>query len=635
MNFFKSQDTARKNTTKLIVLFLLAVLSLIVMTNLLFLAAFGFANPDTLSASNFSEMIDWNIFIMVGVGVTSLIVLGSTYKIIALSGGGARIAELIGATPVMTNSDDPNEQKILNVVEEMAIASGTPVPPVYLIHENSINAFAAGYTTSNAIIGITRGAIETLSRDQLQGVIAHEFSHILNGDMRLNIRLIGMLHGILLIGLIGHTILRGSARSRSSKGNGGALFLGLGLMIIGYAGTFFGNLIKAAVSRQREFLADASAVQFTRNPDGIAGALKHIGGHSGSVLHNPMSEEINHALFCEGIRSHFSNIYATHPPLDDRIRRIEPNWDGKYYFPEPVIKQPASDSKKDDKSTRTAAAMATMATVIGGDAIIEQIGQPTSEHLGYAHQLIKDIPDILREAAREPFAARALIYFLVLDSDKEMRDKQLHHLLTAAVPGVYKETKKLVHKSPPVKIEHRLPLIDMACSTLRQLSKKQYLLFRENLETLIKLDSKINLFEWTLQKIVTNHLDSVFMDNVLKKPDRLSLNQVKNECAILLSLFIHSGRNSGLNKQEVFDTANAILGDLKIQLVASQFLKLTQLNDALDQLVHLKPLEKPLLLKACASCITADDIISTTETELFRAISDTLGCPVPPLLDTQ
>jgi Zn-dependent protease with chaperone function len=636
VNFFKHQDAARSNTTKLVIFFLLAVLSLIVLTNLLVMIVFGYADTQTFTAESVKYQFDWNVFFLVGVAVMCTVALGSLYKIISLSGGGARVAEMMDAELVVDGSGDINKQKILNVVEEMAIASGTPVPPVYLLNEEGINAFAAGYSPSDAIIGITRGAIEELSRDQLQGVVAHEFSHILNGDMRLNIRLIGILHGILLIGLIGYYLLRSTSRSRSSKNGGGIVALGLGLMIIGYAGTFFGNLIKAAVSRQREYLADASAVQFTRNPDGIAGALKRIGGASaGSMLNNPGSAEISHALFSEGVSTYLNSMLATHPPLAKRIRNIQPNWDGKFDYSSPALKSQAGDSSIDkeiDSTKKTAAVMTTIAATLNNNLITDQVGQPTEKHLDYAHQLITEMPAILKNAAHEPFAARALIYFLILDKKEGFRKKQLHHLLTSSNPGVYKETIKLVNKVPDVKPEYRLPLVDMALSTLRQLSKKQYFLFKDNLVELIKIDSKINLLEWSIQKIVLGHLDYIFSKRPAKKHRFRSLEQVKNSCAILLSLLIHADKKQGLDTQAAFNTANEELGKLDIQLIEGKDISLSQLNDALDELARLKPLKKPQLLKACAVCITTDLQITPTEAELFRAIADTLDCPVPPLL---
>lgn len=608
------------------------------MTNVLVMITFGYLDPERFNsmtaAQAWQEAFDWKTFLMIGTGVLVVVGSGSLYKISALSGGGARVAEMMGGELIVDGTGNSNKQKILNVVEEMAIASGTPVPPVYLLEEEGINAFAAGYSASDAVIGITHGAIEQLSRDELQGVIAHEFSHIFNGDMRLNIRLIGILHGILLLGLIGYYIMRASPRSRNSKNGGGIIFLGIGLIVIGYAGTFFGNLIKAAVSRQREYLADASAVQFTRNPDGIAGALKRIGGSvAGSAIENPNGSEISHALFSQGIASYLGTLSATHPPLEKRIRAIDSSWDGEYITEriEPEIEE-ENNSTEQDNVKKTAALLSGMAAVIESEAITNHVGQPTQEHLNYAHQLILDLPDALKEAAHEPFGARALLYYLVLDKNQEMQDKQLQHLSASADSGVYNETVKLVNESHNVKTEHRLPLVDMALPTLRQLSKKQYLLFKDNLESLIRVGSKINLFEWSIKRIVIHHLEAVFNKQQKRQQRFLSLKKTEASCEFLLSLLTYAGKPQNISEENTFKKAAEKLSGLAIQLLPKNKLSLEALNDALDELTQLKPLKKPQLLKACATCITADRNITATETELFRAIADTLDCPMPPLL---
>ena len=338
-DFFTRQDAARRKTTRLVVLFVLAVLAIMVSIDLLLAATIGYAS----GGSEGGRRDYWAIATdpwLVGLAVIGTLVVvggGSLFKVAQLRGGGKVVAEELGGRLLHPDTSDPTEQQLQNVVQEMAIASGTPTPPVYLLdHEQGINAFAAGFTPSDAVIGITRGTAERLTRDELQGVVAHEFSHILNGDMRLNIRLIGILHGILIIGLLGYFVLRASMfsgyRRRSSRDQGGGamvlLALGAGLAAVGFFGTFFGNLIKAAVSRQREFLADASAVQFTRHPDGIAGALKKIAGFSaGSRVQSPNAPAASHMFFGRATGG-FSGMFSTHPPLEERIRRIDPSWDG-------------------------------------------------------------------------------------------------------------------------------------------------------------------------------------------------------------------------------------------------------------------------------------------------------------------
>jgi len=639
MDFFNAQDQARRNTGRLVFLFTLAVLSLIVMANLLVMLAFGYMQSQQPLTASELQPLPWDVFGVVSIGVLVIIGLGSLYKVMALSGGGASIAEMMGGKLLVDGSGDPDQQKILNVVEEMAIASGSPVVPVYLIDEEGINAFAAGFSPSDAVIGVTRGAIRKLSRDELQGVIAHEFSHILNGDMRLNIKLIGILHGILLLGIIGYHILRGSAYSRSSRKNGGGIMgLGLGLVVIGFTGTFFGNLIKAAVSRQREFLADASAVQFTRNPDGIGGALQRIGADStGSLLESSNSSEISHALFSQGFSSFFGGLFATHPPLEVRIKKIKPDWDGKFELPKSGArpKSAAGGTGKKKAKSRSATMVAGISAAVGQEVAMSRIGSPGKAHLGYAREIIDNLPKTLRRGIHEPFVARAIIYGLVLDNDEYMCRQQLDHLEKTADTGVYDETVRLRTLVINLGVESRLPLVDMALPALRQLSKGQYQLFKENLQILIEADGKLTLFEWTLQKIICHHLDRVFEDKSGPNHKKTTLAQTRVACTVLLSLLVYANSHDGLTEEEVFAGGALKLGGEELKLLERGMLSFKRLDGAIDELSGLAPLEKSKLVKACTACVLADKKVTTVEAELLRAIADTLDCPMPPLVGSQ
>mgnify|MGYP003673434402 CR=1 FL=1 len=629
MDFFRSQDIARRNTVRLVILFVLALISLIAITNLLLLFGLG-AFAETIDEPIFQQ-VDWRLYAYVSVAVIAIVGFGCLYKIISLSGGGARVAEMMQGRLIVQGGRDLDEQRILNVVEEMAIASGTPVPPVYLLEEEGINAFAAGYSPADAVIGITRGAIKSLSRDELQGVIAHEFSHILHGDMRLNIRLIGILYGIMVLGMMGYYLLRSSALSRRSKNGGNIAVVGIGLMVIGFAGTFFGNLIKAAVSRQREFLADASAVQYTRNPDGIADALKRIGGSkAGSVLENPGAAEISHALFGNGVRFSINSLFATHPPLEKRISAIQPNWDGSFDIKEKV-EQP--EPTKDASAKGTAkGALSGLTALAMTDALISQAGIPQEANLTRAKQLLATIPSALLQAAHNPFSARALIYLLLLDDDETLARQQLETMQERADPAVYEALLKLFEAHLEVSQELRLPLVNLALPTLRQLSAEQYAVFRENLTLLVLSDGRTSLWEWVLQRVVLHQLDAVFLpNNRFHHQAHHSLKHLAPECAIVLGFVVRAGHQEGLTDQEVFAKAMAKLELPEAPMPDKEAFSIDSINNALEALQGLRPLKKRAFLKACAVAIAADGVAHALELELFRAIAATLDCPLPPI----
>mgnify|MGYP006157934903 FL=1 len=444
----------------------------------------------------------------------------------------------------------------------------------------------------------------------------------------------------MVLGIIGYYLLRSSGRSRRSKNSGGIVFLGLGLIIVGYVGTFFGNLIKAAVSRQREYLADASAVQFTRNPDGIGQALMQIARNDNrSYLQNSKSAEISHALFEEGQISTLSRLYATHPPLNDRILAILPRWRGDYeesdWDRSALAATEASEQQKQasgqSQREKATAILSGASGVLLADAVINQVGNPDSKHLDYADALVKQIPPLFLEAAREPSGARAMVYFLVLSRDDSVRSKQLKILQSSADVGVFDELQKLYQSEQEIKAEQRLPLVTIALSSLRQLSQSQYRLFRENFKTLVELDKKMSLLEWALQKIVMHSLESVSGKDEAPYFGKKNLKACKQSIAVLLSILTHSTVQDGISREETF-AAGADALELSLQLIAVSNIDFATLNNALDDLADLKPLQKPALLKACVSCITADGKIQAIEAELLRAIAATIDCPVPPLL---
>lgn len=344
MDFFSHQDKARRKTGLLVLLMLLAVVSLVAITVAAVVITLAFFDARLPAGVSLDQrlayawsLLDVQLAGTTALSVVGLVALGSLYKHFQLRGGGRAVAESLGARKLI--ADDPaiapDERQVLNLVQEMAIAAGAPTPDVYLMEDDAINAFAAGHTPQDAVIGITRGCINQLDREAMQGVIAHEFSHIMHGDMRINLRLVAALHGILLIGLAGYYLMRVAPlrRRTSSKDNSALVMLviALVLIVIGFAGTFFGNMIKAAISRQREYLADASAVQYTRNPNGITKALKQIGANAtGSRLSATHAPDFSHMFFGQAIGGSLTSLLATHPPIEARIRRLDPAWDGAF-----------------------------------------------------------------------------------------------------------------------------------------------------------------------------------------------------------------------------------------------------------------------------------------------------------------
>ena len=530
----------------------------------------------------------------------------------------------------------------------MALASGLPVPPVFMMdHEQGINAFAAGYQPEDAVIGVTRGCVENLSRDELQGVIAHEFSHILNGDMRLNIRLIGIVHGILLVGLIGYYTLRiaaasGGRRSSNDKGGGGLAFLGLGLglMAIGFVGTLIGNLIKAAVSRQREFLADASAVQFTRDPNGIAGALKKIGGlNTGSKVTAAKATEASHMFFATGV----AELFATHPPLEKRIARIDMFWQA-----EMQVENTAQSGVRSSTSPK-AFAPAGAAGFAGSTApltppsdtltprpkaqpapspeqAVEAIGKPTPQQIARSHELLESLPETLREAAREPYGARGVIYALLLDADFASCQRQFEQLAAEADPAVYRSTIQLHKLTEALPRESRLPLVDICLGPLKDLSPDQYERFRDNIHALAAADNRLSLFEWTLQKVVSHVLDPHFGR---KRKRKTSGRPSPEDVSTVLSALAHAGSRDQDLIQSAFERGVEATGLPPLELQPWDRTIFSRLNHSLDALGRLPGKSKAKLIRGLAETASADGTITSREINLLRAIATTLDCPMP------
>ncbi len=645
MNFFQSQASARRRTGWLVALFALAVICLVGLTQLIVIFAVGIGKSTTNSQGQLQLSPDWIVMAEIAVAITIVIGLASLYKMQQLRTGGSAVATLLGGQLLDRASSDLNERKILNVVEEMAIAAGVAVPPVYILEEESINAFAAGHDHRDVVIGITRGAIQLLSRDELQGVIAHEFSHIFNGDMRINLQLMGWLFGILFIGLVGRFLLESSNQrgySRNSKNTSSLVFVGLALVVVGYSGTFFGKLIKAAISRQREFLADASAVQYTRNPEGIAGALKKIGGYSaGSLITHPNASQASHLFFGDGVSS-FSSWFATHPPLEDRIKAIDTHWDGEFSTVDASqveVDKPAIDPSRvgivnGEIQYTPPAMMATgMITGIAAASVaaaIDNIGAPQPEHLAEAKQRLTSIPDDLKNMARETWGASAIAHCLLLERSEQSNTGALTALQNHTPGSVSSLCEKIATSVTQLPYSLRLPLLDLCLPSLLLLSTAQRDLFLKAVITQINADQKISLFEWSLYRILRHSLDTTKVSG----GSSLALTATTNSCRTVLSA-LSLATHTQETAEKKFNAAWQHL-DLPTATCDTQALNnISALDQAVQQLRRLQALAKPRLLKACCAAIADEQQQYSAEAiELLRAIADTLDTPIPPTATT-
>jgi len=617
VDFFSAQDNARKNTKWLVSLFALAVVSIIVLVYLAVIILI--ANVDTTPAP--FQLWRPDLFFNIAAIISVVIILASLYKVLTLaSGGGAAVAESLGGRLVSRATRDPLEQRLLNVVDEMAIASGLPVPEVYIMdHEPAINAFAAGYDVQHAVIAVTRGCLEQLKRDELQGVIAHEFSHVFNGDMRMNIRLMGVLHGILIVAIIGRMVLQGGSHG-SSRNNGGIVVFGLALLLIGYIGLFFGRMIKAAVSRQREFLADAAAVQFTRNPAGLAGALKRIGGFGERVIAHPNAEEASHMFFDTGVAMHL-DLLATHPPLDERIRRLEPGFTG-------ITEQVSGSAASADEALAQLAAGEAIS--VRPDALRQSVGNSDERHLGYAHALLAGLPQDLLADVHDPQGARAVVYAL-LSVSLPSPSKQLPQLLQdeeaeiISLAAGYGEQVNGLSKSA------RLPLIELAIAALREVDGQHAASLLQNCEAIIEADDRVTVFEFAVLSLLQHALG--MEEGAIGSRYGSGLAAVRHDCAVIFSVLARAGHDDERLVEAAYAAAWQTLSlEGQEALLPRSDISLAYFTESLTRLNTLKYRFKAQLIEACVSAIATDGLVTINEAELLRAIGARLDCPIPPLL---
>ncbi len=644
MNFFQQQDVARRNSRLLVLLFSLAVLGLILLTNAAVAAFLYFGDDYSIysgsrsGVSGFVSYFSWERFGGIGLAITATVTLIVMVKWIQLSTGGKVVAESMGGIRILPQTSDQAERRCLNVVEEMALAANMPVPPVYVMnHERGINAFAAGIVPADAVVAVTRGTIDHLKRHELQGVIAHEFSHILNGDMRLNIRLAAMLKGITFIGDVGHILLRSNNRvrtGRSSKNDSALPMLGLALWILGWLGGLAAGFIKAAISRQKEYLADAGAVQFTRDSNGIADALKVIGGYiPGSLVHAARAAEMSHIFFGQ-IEHHLWQLFSTHPSLQERIRRLDARWDGQYiqrqpkHYPNPTTEP--SDVAGTKRAALVAAAMASVASSAGTQQALPD-ADFAEETVDFEAETAEQaqIPLALVRHSHEPLGAHALTCALLMNVHEDVYPLQIDVLQQSKTRGLAVLTHTLFPAVAGLGAPKRLPLLELCLPALKSISLKQYRSLKTTLLQLIQADARTELHEWCLYQLVRHYLDPEFIQVTPSRARHRSLSKVQPHLRVTLSVLAHEG---GGDTATVFQMGTRELGLDSLQLLPRDQCSVSAFSKSVRELADCYPLLKPRVLKAMTLAAGEDGQLSPEEKEIIAAMAAVMDCPSPELL---
>ncbi|MGI9263516.1 MAG: M48 family metallopeptidase [Gammaproteobacteria bacterium] len=637
MDFFEQQDRARSRSRWLIVLFLIAVVGIAGgVTIVVALLAHALGSHSVSIAVPDANWLASNrdLLIICAAGTITLIGIASWVRLIQLRQGGGAVASSLGGTIVLSEDPDPLRRRLYNVVEEIAIASSIPVPSVYVLEaESAINAFAAGQTTSDAAVAVTRGALRQLSRDELQGVIGHEFSHILNGDMRLNVRLMGFLFGILVVNFIGRAMTRTGGRrgiavsSSRNRGAGVVALAGVALLILGYVGVLIGRIIQAAVSRQREFLADASAVQFTRQASGLADALKKIGGlNEQSWLINPRSEEVSHMLFASGRRL-FTGLLATHPPLKERIRKLQP-----YVRLDGTAGPATAASEHSVSMPGTIAAAAAGLAGMAEESLSTRVGTPDEQDIARARQLHNHLPEALWEAAHSRDGALCVILALVMDHDPSVRHHQELIIVNRFGDNVSSRVMNLAASVEPLPPGIRLSLVDIAFPALRMMQQVRREFLLDTIYQLIEVDGNIDAFEAALAGLLTTRMTD--LDSTRRRNRSDSREKHLAVVRVLAAMAIH-GHEIRAEAETAFQAGiSSLAGDLAVPAATPLPTKVPPVEAlvrSVRTLDKLRMRDKKRLIDALAKCAASDGRIAEREVAILRGVCGGLHCPVPPV----
>ena len=651
MDFYSRQAAARGQSRWLVFSFIVALLAVALALDFVlftFIASrnsyYGF-NALGYAAANPGEVVFCTLAVMGVLGIASL------YKSMELRGGGGVVARSLGGVLVTADTTDFKRKRLLNVIEEMAIASGVPMPEVYVLEqEPGINAFAAGHTPANAAVTVTQGALDRLSRDELQGVIGHEFSHILNGDMRLNIQLMGWVFGLFVIGLIGRLILQFSPRGSDRRDSNAAfLALGFAIMVLGYVGLLAGRILQAAVSRQRERLADASGVQFTRNPQGLKGALVKIAAlPDGSALVAADAEQAAHMFFAEGL----SRVFATHPPILERIRELDPHFDMR------ELERAAAEPDQQPSAAEVAGLAAAQAPsaaarsqFAGGGGLggfgqisrsgagvgiaqaaraVAQVGQPDTAHIEHAQAVRLALPPGARELTESPGGAQALVVALLISADPAVRERQLESLAKSANAATVEVIQRVIPIAQALNPMLRLPILQRAFPALRRSTVPQRKALVKLVNDLIHADARVDVFEFCLAMLLETLLNDEL--SASRPHGKLTLEDEAGEISLLFATLAQIGAQDEQAARAAYEVGiSTVLPMRRPPFVAAPDWQ-QKLSAAFPRLGQLHPFAKKAVIEGLVKTVANDEMLMDEEAELLRTVCAVLHCPLPPML---
>lgn len=645
MNFFAHQAAARSKSRRMLVLFVLAVVAIVVAIDFVVLFTFGLIRADSRQPADADALL--GMLFASSLVVLAIIGLGSFYKTFSLRAGGGSVARSLGGTLVPEDPRDFHLKRLRNVVEEMAIASGVPVPEIYVLDsEAGINAFAAGFSPADAAVAVTRGALDRLSRDELQGVIAHEFSHILNGDMRLNLRLMGLIFGLLVLGLSGRKVLEHMRHGGNRKEGNALLLIALAVMILGYLGVFLGRLIKAYISRQREYLADASAVQFTRLSHGLTGALMKIAAfEAGSKLGENRGEEVAQMLFGDGVG--YGALTATHPPLVERITRIDPRFDPQQLTRLKLTERSFEGIDEDSDPPAASALLAGFTAVAKTPApaavlaqgcvdapapqqVIAEVANPGIAHVEYAQAIRQAMPPILSTAAhmRERAIDAVLALLLALEPDPAGHLAEIGHRLGSVRA---RGSEELLVAARALHPALRLPLVHLALPALKRRPPGETRLLIDTIDALVRRDGRIEVFEFVLAALLRQQLDEALSPGTTRSA-AAKLPAVRTHALALLATLARQGHADAESARRAFMAGAQVLFPGEAAAYTPPVDWIAALDLALPALDALLPAGKETLVLALATTVGHDGQVAISEAELLRLTCTLLHCPLPPIL---